>query len=108
MPYGNAPSFTTQPSEALDHSWRPRASSNLTSRFVTLNPARQSADAMRFSVVYTNTVCTHPGLEPVCSSARAATGGDHAPGRGSPLTRWRPPTVQFNAQSSARELENAS
>jgi len=57
---------------------------------------------------YTNMLCTRSGLELAWSTARAAAGGDFVRGRGRPLTRWRPPTVQSNAQSSARELENAS
>jgi len=56
----------------------------------------------------TNMPCSHSGLEPACSSAHAADGGDHGTECGSSLTRWRSPTVQFNAQSIAGESENAS
>jgi hypothetical protein len=72
-----------------------RGSSSVTSQFVRLNSA--------FS---------RSALELTCSPARAAVGEDQLPGRGSTLTRWRPeqrpPTVQVNAQSIARESEDAS
>jgi len=104
---GALPVMTDGQRQALHVDGTQRGCPRFTSRPVALNPAWRSGDAVHVSAAYTNMLCTRSGLEPAWS-ARAAPGGDRVPGRGRPLTRWRPPTVQSNAQSSARELENAS
>ena len=104
---GALPVMTDGQRQALHVDGTQRGCSRFTSQLVALHPAWRSSDAVHFSVAYTNMLCTRSGLEPAWS-ARAAAGGGRVPGRGRPLTRWRPPTVQSNAQSSARELENAS
>jgi hypothetical protein len=90
----------------------PTSNSSLTSQLVTSHPPRPSADVMRSVTTDNPKACSRSALELICSPARAAVGEDQLPGRGSTLTRWRPKqrplTVQFNAQSIARESEDAS
>jgi hypothetical protein len=91
--------------------WTPRDCSTLTSQLVTSKLSRQRANGVRSAVTDKNQACSRSALDPA-SPARAARSGDQLSGRGSTLTRWRPqqrpPTVQFNALSIARESEDAS